>query len=79
MRKLSRPMLLDLIKAQSEEIERLSGELKKLQEILKDPLIERPLPGSLTEAQADAADRFRRAQETADRYLAALHEVCGMS
>lgn len=69
-------MLLDLVKAQSEEIERLSGALETLREKLEDPMIERPVPGSLTDAQADALNHFRRAQETADLYLAALREVC---
>ena len=65
------------MKAQSEETEQLSGKLKAMREILESPLIEHPVPGSLTKAQADAVDRLRRAQERADRYLAVLREICG--
>ena len=77
LRRLNRSRLQDLVRTQSYEIEHLSGMLETLKGSLESPVIERPEPGSLTEAQTVALECFRRAQEKADRYIAALNTVCG--
>jgi len=76
VRKLSRSGLRDLVKMQDSEIEHLSELLEESKRKLESPLIERPLPGSLTEMQAEVQECFHRAQETADQYLRAVRAVC---
>lgn len=72
VRKLSRTDLLKLLIEQTEENERLTARLSKLEQELSRRTIVMENSGSIAEAAMKLSDIFTQAQDTADRYLESL-------
>lgn len=67
--KLKRTELLEIMLAQSEEIDRLRAELAEKDQLLKDREIKIAESGSLAEASLKLTRVFEEAQKAADLYL----------
>ena len=72
-RKLSRSELLELMLAQSREIDRLQAELEETREALQERNLKIESCGSIAEA---AAEVFHAAQKAADMYLLNVQRIC---
>ena len=77
LKALSRKNLIELLHAQSTEIELLTRELEKKRETLKNRTVGFRVMGSLVKAHEAAEDYIRGGQKAADRFTAALKEICG--
>ena len=77
LKALSRKNLIELLHAQSTEIELLTRELEEKRETLKNRTVGFPAMGSLVKAHEAAEDYIRGGQKAADRFIAALKEICG--
>lgn len=69
LRRLSRVELLELLIAQSKDIQELCEQLEEAQQKLKDREIAIEKAGSLAEASLALTDIFRKADEAAALYL----------
>ena len=69
LKKLKRAELLEIMVAQSHEIDRLKAELEKTKKALKNREIQIENCGSLAEASLAAFQVIDRAQRAADLYL----------
>ena len=69
LRKLSRAELLELLLAESQENERLRGQLREAEEKLASRAIEIEKAGSIAEAALALNGVFETAQKAADQYL----------
>lgn len=69
LRRLSRAELLELLIAQSKDIQELCEQLEEAQQKLKDREIAIEKAGSLAEASLALTDIFRKADEAAALYL----------
>ena len=69
LKKLKRAELLEIMVAQSHEIDRLKAELEKTKKVLKNREIQIENCGSLDEASLAAFQVIDRAQRAADLYL----------
>ena len=70
LKKLKRSELLEIVLAQSEEIERLRAELAEKEAQLQDRCIAIEQSGSLAEASLKLTRVFEEAQKAADLYMA---------
>lgn len=77
LRKLNRVELLEMLLAQSKEIERLQGELKLANEKLDSREILIDNAGSIAEAALQVNDVFGVAQAAADQYLENIQSLSG--
>ena len=69
LRRLKKLELLEIILAQSKEIDKLRGEVTTLQEALADKRLEIEASGSIAEAALRVTRIFEEAQKAADIYL----------
>ena len=69
LRKLKRADLLEIMLAQSKEIDRLQQELKETKEQLEERELRIEETGSIAEACITLYEVFERAQKAADLYL----------
>lgn len=69
LKKLKRSELLEIMLAQSEEIDRLRQQNRELEEELKDREIKIQESGSIAEAALKLTNVFEEAQKAADLYL----------
>ena len=72
LRRLSRAGLLEVLLAQSKEIERLKAEVASLNERLEDRDILMSRSGSLAEASLQINRVFEAAQKAADQYVSSV-------
>lgn len=72
VRKLNRTDLLKLLIEQTEENERLTARLSKLEQELSRRTIVLENSGSIAEAAMSLSDIFTQAQDTANRYLESI-------
>lgn len=75
--KLKRSELLEIMLAQSEEIDRLRGELAKKDEQLQNREIAIANAGSIAEAALNVTKVFDEAQKAADLYLDNVRRMAG--
>ena len=76
LRKLSRSELLELMLAQSQEIDRLQAELQETKDALQERNIKIENCGSIAEAATEVNSLFRAAQRAADMYLINVQRIC---
>lgn len=69
LKKLSRAGLLEILLAQSKEIERLQNEIDLLNEKLEDKELVMSCSGSIAEASLKINGVFEAAQKAADQYV----------
>jgi len=69
LRKLSRAELLELLLAQTEEVERLRQNLEKAEKLLADRYLRVEFAGNLAEAVLAVNGVMEAAQKAADQYL----------
>ena len=69
LRRLSRRELVELLLAQSKEVERLRAELEQTEQQLKSRQILLREAGSIAEASLRLNEVFESAQKAADQYL----------
>lgn len=72
VKKLSRTDLLRLLIEQTEENERLTARLSKLEQELSKRILIMENSGSIAEAALSLTDVFTQAQDAADRYLESI-------
>ena len=77
LKRLRRQDLLELLVAQSEEIDRLRAQLAKTQDQLNEKTIAMREAGSLAEAAVKISGVMEAAQEAADIYLESLKQMAG--
>lgn len=77
LKKLKRSELLEIMLAQSEEIDRLRAELAEKERQLADKRIAIEESGSIAEASLKLTKVFMEAQRAADLYLANVREGAG--
>lgn len=75
--KLKRAELLEIMLAQSEEIDRLRKELAEKDRLLQDRQIAIAESGSIAEASLKLTKVFEEAQEAADLYLDNVRRTAG--
>ncbi len=69
LKKLSRAGLLEVLLAQSKEIDRLKNEIEELNEKLEDRELVMCCSGSIAEASLKINGVFEAAQKAADQYV----------
>ena len=72
LRKLSRGELLELLLAQTREVDRLNAQVEDLQQQLENRRIKLSQTGSIAEAALQLNHVFEAAQAAADQYLASV-------
>ena len=75
LKKLSRPQLLEMLLAQSREVERLRGELQQVKAELGSRQLQMEESGNIAEAALKLNDVFASAQAAADEYLKNIAEA----
>lgn len=73
-KKLSRGDLLELLIEQTEENQRLTQKITRLEEALAQRLLVMEQSGSIAEAALAVTDVFEQAQDAADRYLLSIRK-----
>ena len=73
-KKLTRPELLELLIEQTEENQRLTQKITRLEEALAQRLLVMERSGSIAEAALSLSGVFTQAQDAADRYLLSIQK-----
>lgn len=74
LKKLNRYQLLEIIVMQKEEIEKLTAEVKRTNDLLKNQQIKLARAGNIAQASLMLSGVFEAAQEAADIYLDSVKE-----